>query len=615
MAASDTSVDVLFVEGLWDSPIRRDTCIAEELREHSPPWREFVDRHHLRTATIEITSNHEHDDEHNEAMVEKFSNDMLGGDGAGRPPLLAVLDIDPNYRELFFMEDAEFSALAAENFYYSRFLPVLREYVVEKGGNLLFLNDARLMGFAEQMWTQTLENGATDHGFSAEYQRFREQMFEEKQRRFDACQRTLRGISFPTPPHSAWMADLFGFGNFFDSFTHKEMLNEGDSSGGMVVVHAGYGARGLGSVFYSGEKHLMRGPDGMNPDHFGTASNEMLGARRAGHRGPRGPAVEDTRNWYRLVTRLIVGHALPKIQVRLLNDGEEDPSYGVFAARKVPDGEAILIESAVVGYGANMNHEARFRQRLHDPVLMRDREHIGYLEEISRYGAIQMERDQSGIPTPPHERYPPDSRRAMHRAFENVDCLRFGRLLCRTQEKWMALADSHRHIDDLDVEGDFLQKGRTLHVSPVGLTSEKGRALNGRIGRVVRVGRETGRYGVVFGGGGDTSAPVALKPQNLKTPNGVMRTNEFADGLFPRICRINHSCRPNAVQGPVDENNRPLGSCVLATRDIEKGEEITVSYSSSRGPDGNPICREWRQDLLRMQYGFECACEMCAEEQ
>ena len=60
----------------------------------------------------------------------------------------------------------------------------------------------------------------------------------------------------------------------------------------------------------------------------------------------------------------------------------------------------------------------------------------------------------------------------------------------------------------------------------------------------------------------------------------VMQSNAFAseDGqfaLFIWLCRANHSCSPNAVR-----NEHDGGKSLIAVRDLEEGEEITITYLS-----------------------------------
>ncbi|KAK5658433.1 hypothetical protein OQA88_1822 [Cercophora sp. LCS_1] len=91
----------------------------------------------------------------------------------------------------------------------------------------------------------------------------------------------------------------------------------------------------------------------------------------------------------------------------------------------------------------------------------------------------------------------------------------------------------------------------------------------------------------------------------------VMKTNSFTVkisgksymGLFPRVARINHACKPSAITRFDEET---LSMTVRTFRDIEAGEEITLSYS-----DFGLTFHE-RQRILRAKWGFECTCDICS---
>ncbi|KAL2164165.1 hypothetical protein VTH06DRAFT_3379 [Thermothelomyces fergusii] len=83
--------------------------------------------------------------------------------------------------------------------------------------------------------------------------------------------------------------------------------------------------------------------------------------------------------------------------------------------------------------------------------------------------------------------------------------------------------------------------------------------------------------------------------------------------LFPEIARMNHDCRPNAEYryeggGGNGRGQGSLTQSVRAARDIAPGEEITLSYIDPLLPGG----REARVARLRRNWGFECACPLCA---
>ncbi|KAK4443830.1 SET domain-protein 5 [Podospora aff. communis PSN243] len=104
---------------------------------------------------------------------------------------------------------------------------------------------------------------------------------------------------------------------------------------------------------------------------------------------------------------------------------------------------------------------------------------------------------------------------------------------------------------------------------------------------------------------------------NLATSRGkdvhvvedVCRTNAFGltimdrklKGLYPEISRFNHGCDPNAFP---QYRSRDLSMTAVATRDIEPGEEITISYL----PLGMPSHHR-RRNLFN--WGFNCTCSLC----
>ncbi|KAL7467388.1 hypothetical protein ACHAXS_007625 [Conticribra weissflogii] len=90
---------------------------------------------------------------------------------------------------------------------------------------------------------------------------------------------------------------------------------------------------------------------------------------------------------------------------------------------------------------------------------------------------------------------------------------------------------------------------------------------------------------------------------------GIVRTNALAlgsnateSGIFLRASRINHSCRENA------QNiwNAGIGQLTIhALRDIDEGEEITISYLADRAG------YEDRQKSLKEKFKFDCKCHLC----
>ncbi|OTB00691.1 hypothetical protein M426DRAFT_267234 [Hypoxylon sp. CI-4A] len=89
----------------------------------------------------------------------------------------------------------------------------------------------------------------------------------------------------------------------------------------------------------------------------------------------------------------------------------------------------------------------------------------------------------------------------------------------------------------------------------------------------------------------------------------VLRTNAFSwplvgdphMALYPDVSRINHACRPNAF---IRFTPTSYAVSVIALRDIEPGEEISITYV----PLGKT--REERQEALK-KWGFTCTCSLC----
>ncbi len=91
---------------------------------------------------------------------------------------------------------------------------------------------------------------------------------------------------------------------------------------------------------------------------------------------------------------------------------------------------------------------------------------------------------------------------------------------------------------------------------------------------------------------------------------GIFRTNSLpakADGdegaIFLEACRINHACDNNAQKS---WNKKIKRHTVHALRDIDKGEEITITYLS---PLKN---RTARQKALQERFSFTCLCQLCS---
>ncbi|EAN78494.1 hypothetical protein, conserved [Trypanosoma brucei brucei TREU927] len=105
------------------------------------------------------------------------------------------------------------------------------------------------------------------------------------------------------------------------------------------------------------------------------------------------------------------------------------------------------------------------------------------------------------------------------------------------------------------------------------------------------------------------SVPLEAPQDFRATPKAEVLTPCRA--LLPLVSLINHSCKPNAIILPLcseeSQGSSSFGEgkgdvCVIALRDIEPGEEITVSYLSS------VLIPKTLKDE---QNGFCCCCSFC----
>ena len=76
--------------------------------------------------------------------------------------------------------------------------------------------------------------------------------------------------------------------------------------------------------------------------------------------------------------------------------------------------------------------------------------------------------------------------------------------------------------------------------------------------------------------------------------------------LYSNIALVNHSCQPNVI-GRTDMQQGYR--CLVATRTIKKGEELTINYLRQG------LSYHQRQESLNRFFGFDCCCTLCQEEQ
>jgi hypothetical protein len=75
---------------------------------------------------------------------------------------------------------------------------------------------------------------------------------------------------------------------------------------------------------------------------------------------------------------------------------------------------------------------------------------------------------------------------------------------------------------------------------------------------------------------------------------------------------MNHSCCPNTLSYEPNEGPIVQAVVVMASRDIQAGEEIYCSYLGEDGDDDLPLTE--RQAQLKWKYNFECCCSRCKSD-
>lgn len=83
-------------------------------------------------------------------------------------------------------------------------------------------------------------------------------------------------------------------------------------------------------------------------------------------------------------------------------------------------------------------------------------------------------------------------------------------------------------------------------------------------------------------------------------------------GYYPMFSMINHACAPNCVLKPAEGRAESAAAKVLvALRPIAASEELTITYMLDTF-DTVPV--QLRQRELKRDFGFTCACTLCAQQ-
>ena len=103
-------------------------------------------------------------------------------------------------------------------------------------------------------------------------------------------------------------------------------------------------------------------------------------------------------------------------------------------------------------------------------------------------------------------------------------------------------------------------------------------------------------------------AVIALMPDggSLRSKfdlNAMGCGDEDENGLFVTMSYVNHACLANTLHHFVDDHGVKI---ISASRRIEQGEEITVSYINEESEAST------RCEFLRKKWGFVCDCLACS---
>ncbi|KAG5340433.1 hypothetical protein C0989_001673 [Termitomyces sp. Mn162] len=121
-------------------------------------------------------------------------------------------------------------------------------------------------------------------------------------------------------------------------------------------------------------------------------------------------------------------------------------------------------------------------------------------------------------------------------------------------------------------------------------------------------------FGVCFGDGRDDKSVSAARPEDVektRTPLGTSR--QIGTAFYTLSCYLAHSCDPNAHPS-FSSGTAELS--LVATRDLKKGDELTIAYVDVKKREGETTveCRRRRRIELVRGWRFACPCQRCVEE-
>jgi len=121
-------------------------------------------------------------------------------------------------------------------------------------------------------------------------------------------------------------------------------------------------------------------------------------------------------------------------------------------------------------------------------------------------------------------------------------------------------------------------------------------------------------FGVSYSGGRGDKPESPMRPEDqerTRTPYGTGR--QIGSALYLVSSYLTHSCNPNA-RISFQEGTSKLS--LIATGDIKKGEELTVSFVDTTQKEGETVLDARRRRRVELARGWRmsCPCDRCAEE-
>ncbi|KAI8613374.1 hypothetical protein BC830DRAFT_1170314 [Chytriomyces sp. MP71] len=111
----------------------------------------------------------------------------------------------------------------------------------------------------------------------------------------------------------------------------------------------------------------------------------------------------------------------------------------------------------------------------------------------------------------------------------------------------------------------------------------------------------------VWEAGATTNQPPPPSRDDVLRFYFAIECNSFPTGLLVTLSNANHSCLPNCRVDEIEPFPNPVYQ-LSALRDIEPGEEISISYIDM---EANVELGEDRQRYLEEHFLFYCTCERC----